>query len=78
MKAPRVLKSMSIQILFIGMVLCTIMYKITDAGTLTELFAGGFLALVTGRKVRDAIQSNKGQYFDEDENKLKSVSETDN
>jgi len=85
----KALKSISVQILLIGMLACTIQVIIImyfgkrwqyDAGTVLALaqlvggtFAGGFSGLVIARKGRDMVQSNKGQYFDEKEKTIKKV-----
>lgn len=69
----KALKSISVQILIIGAIICAAMYKFINEVTIPTIFATGFTTLVAGRKVRDAIQSSKGQYFDEDAHKLKNA-----
>lgn len=66
------LKSTSIHILIIGALICIGMYQFTDS-TVTMVFATAFTAIVSGRKVRDVVQSSKGLYYDKEENELKKV-----
>lgn len=67
----KALKSTSVQTLMIGSILCSGMYFFTDEVSLPTIFAGGFVAIATGRQIRNGIQANKGQYFDGE--KLKTV-----
>ena len=73
----KAIKSQSVQTLLIGFFTCGLMaylsslldFEISD--TVISLFAGGFVALVTGNKVRDSVQANKGLYYHEDDKTLK-------
>ena len=85
----KAIRSLSVQILIIGMVACTlqivaIMYfgkkwsydnatVLALAQIVGGVFASGFSGLVIARKGRDMVQSNKGQYFDEDEGRVKKL-----
>jgi len=69
----KALKSTSVQTLIIGSILCSGMYFFTDEVSLPTIFAGGFVAIATGRQIRNGIQANKGQYFDQGEGKLKNI-----
>lgn len=76
----KALHSISVQILLIGMVACTLQVLTImyfgyrwkyDAGTVLALaqlvggtFAGGFSGLVLARKGRDIAQATKGHYHD--------------
>ncbi len=78
---------MSVQILMFGMLACTAMavvliivadsFDVENIEGIIQIvvggFAAGFVAVVTGRKVRDGLQARNGHYFDENENKVKSV-----
>lgn len=79
----KALKSNSVQILLIGSVVCMVMggvfmllqaYTDVEAPmTAVSLIGGGFLTLIGGNKLRESVQSNKGQYYDEQENRIKKV-----
>jgi hypothetical protein len=64
------IKSTSMHVLIIGAVVCSFMYRFTDSAV-TMIFATAFTVIVTGRKGRDLINSNKGLYYDKDDSKLK-------
>lgn len=82
----KVIHSISVQILLIGMLACTLQVLIImyfgkrwgyDAGTVLALaqlvggvFASGFSGLVIARKGRDIAQAAKGDYYDEGEKKV--------
>lgn len=79
----KALKSNSVQILLIGAFVCMVMggyFMVLEMLTGVEspmtsvgLIGGGFLALIGGNKLRESVQSNKGQYYDEEENRLKKI-----
>lgn len=79
----KALKSNSVQILLIGAITVMIMggvfmwlqhkFEVDAPMTAVSLIGGGFLTLIGGNKLRESVQSNKGQYFDEEENRLKKI-----
>lgn len=79
----KVFKSQSVQILLLGAIVCTLMaaalmfiankFEFDAPMSVVTVFAGAFTTIVVGRKGRDLIQSNRGIYYDEEEQKLKNV-----
>ena len=70
----KLINSFSLGIALIGFACVNFTHWFTDGDSSVTLFVGGFFTIILGAdKARKVIQSNKGQYYDENEGVVRTV-----